>query len=80
MLEFRILGPLEVVDDGGAIRLGGPKQRATLAILLLTANRVVGGMRAVPSVVRAPAEGTTTSSTDTSYPFGVRFFSAKGSI
>jgi DNA-binding SARP family transcriptional activator len=41
VLEFRILGPLEVVDDEGAIRLGGPKQRATLAILLLDANRVL---------------------------------------
>ena len=41
MLEFRILGPLEVVDDEGPLRLGGPKQRATLAILLLNANRVV---------------------------------------
>src|SRR5689334_8308132 len=41
MLEFRVLGPLEVVAEEGAIRLGGPKQRATLAILLLNANRVV---------------------------------------
>jgi DNA-binding SARP family transcriptional activator len=41
MLEFRILGPLEVVGEKGPIRLGGPKQRATLAILLLSANRVV---------------------------------------
>jgi DNA-binding SARP family transcriptional activator len=41
MLEFRILGPLEVVGEDGSIQLGGPKQRATLAILLLTANRVV---------------------------------------
>jgi DNA-binding SARP family transcriptional activator len=41
MLEFRILGPLEVARDGDAIPLGGPKQRATLAILLLNANRVV---------------------------------------
>jgi Bacterial transcriptional activator domain len=41
MLAFRILGPLEVVDDEGPLRLGGPKQRATLAILLLNANRVV---------------------------------------
>ncbi len=41
MLEFRILGPLEVVGGGGPIRLGGPKQRATLAILLLNANRIV---------------------------------------
>jgi DNA-binding SARP family transcriptional activator len=41
MPEFRILGPLEVVDEDGPLRLGGPKQRATLAILLLNANRVV---------------------------------------
>ena len=40
MLDFRILGPLEVVGGEGSIRLGGPKQRATLAILLLDANPV----------------------------------------
>jgi DNA-binding SARP family transcriptional activator len=41
VLEFHILGPLEVVGEHGPVRLGGPKQRATLAILLLNANRVV---------------------------------------
>src|SRR5438034_559088 len=41
VLEFRILGPLEVVGEHGPLRLGGPKQRATLAILLLNVNRVV---------------------------------------
>jgi DNA-binding SARP family transcriptional activator/nucleotide-binding universal stress UspA family protein len=41
MLDFRILGPLEVVAERAPVRLGGPKQRATLAILLLNANRVV---------------------------------------
>ena len=41
VLEFSILGPLEVFDDGRPVRLGGPKQRAALAILLLSANRVV---------------------------------------
>ena len=41
MLEFRLLGPLEVLADGSPVALGGPKQRATLAILLLNANRVV---------------------------------------
>ena len=41
MLEFRLLGPLEVAGDRGLISLGGPRQRATLAILLLSANRVV---------------------------------------
>jgi DNA-binding SARP family transcriptional activator len=41
VLEFRILGPLEVVGEAGPIPLAGPKQRATLAILILNANRVV---------------------------------------
>jgi DNA-binding SARP family transcriptional activator len=45
VLDFRILGSLEVADDGRPIRLGGPKQRATLAILLLNANRVVSAER-----------------------------------
>src|SRR5512132_1803491 len=41
MLEFRLLGPLEVLADGSPLSLGGRKQRTTLAILLLHANRVV---------------------------------------
>jgi DNA-binding SARP family transcriptional activator len=40
-LDFRILGPLEVVGETGALRLGGPKRRAVLAVLLLDPNRVV---------------------------------------
>ena len=37
MLEFRILGPLEVSDEAGPIALGGQRQRALLAALLLDA-------------------------------------------
>src|SRR5262252_6078206 len=40
-LEFRILGPLEVQLNGAPVRVGGPKQRALLAVLLCHANRVV---------------------------------------
>jgi DNA-binding SARP family transcriptional activator/ABC-type oligopeptide transport system substrate-binding subunit len=40
-VEFRILGPLQVLDDGRPVPLGGGKQRATLAILLLSRNEVV---------------------------------------
>jgi DNA-binding SARP family transcriptional activator len=40
-MEFRILGPLEVYSDGHAVDLGGAKQRALLAVLLLHANQVV---------------------------------------
>ena len=42
MTYFRILGPLEVAaDDGAPISLGGTKQRALLAVLLLRAGEVV---------------------------------------
>jgi len=40
-VEFDILGPLEVRRSGRAVPLGGPRQRAVLALLLLEANRVV---------------------------------------
>ena len=40
-MEFRILGPLELYSDGQLVDLGGAKQRALLAVLLLHANRVV---------------------------------------
>ena len=46
-MEFRILGPLEVVDDGRQIDLGGAKQRALLTMLLLEANRVVSSDRLI---------------------------------
>jgi DNA-binding SARP family transcriptional activator len=38
---FRILGPIEAMSPSGPIRLGGPRQRSVLALLLLEANRVV---------------------------------------
>ena len=40
-MEFRILGPLEVVQGGRLLALGGPRQRALLAVLLTKANEVV---------------------------------------
>jgi WD40 repeat protein/DNA-binding SARP family transcriptional activator len=46
-LEFRILGPLAVRVDGRGIAVGGPKQRALLALLLLSANRVVSRERLI---------------------------------
>ena len=47
MIEFRILGPLEVEDDGRLVPLGGSKQRAVLAILLLHRGEVVSVDRLV---------------------------------
>ena len=46
-LEFRILGPLSVRVDGTEVPIGGPKQRGLLALLLLSANRVVSRERFV---------------------------------
>src|SRR6266536_3387945 len=40
-MEFRVLGPLQVVDAGRTVALGGPMQRAVLALLVLEPNRVV---------------------------------------
>ncbi|GGL05568.1 SARP family transcriptional regulator [Sphaerisporangium melleum] len=40
-MEFRILGPLEVVAGTARVDIGGTRQRITLANLLLDANRVV---------------------------------------
>ena len=40
-MEFRVLGPVQAFDDGRALPLGGPKQRALLAELLLHGGAVV---------------------------------------
>jgi DNA-binding SARP family transcriptional activator len=49
-MEFRLLGPLEVVNLERAMPIGGPKQRAVLAQLLLRANRLVSVDRLIDSV------------------------------
>jgi DNA-binding SARP family transcriptional activator len=41
MIEYRVLGPLEVVVDGAPVELAGQRQRAVLALLLVHANEVV---------------------------------------
>ena len=40
-MEFRVLGPLEARVDGEQISLGGAKQRAVLAVLLLSPDEVI---------------------------------------
>ena len=47
MLEFRILGPLEVLDGETPLPLGGRNQRALLTLLLLRANEPVSTERLV---------------------------------
>jgi predicted ATPase/DNA-binding SARP family transcriptional activator len=46
-VDFLILGPLEVVEDGVALRLGGPRTRALLAALLVEADRFVSRDRLI---------------------------------
>jgi DNA-binding SARP family transcriptional activator len=47
-LDFRLLGPLEVVVDGGvAVSIGTGRQRALLAFLILRANELVESDRLV---------------------------------
>ena len=46
-MEYRVLGPLEVRDDGHSLPLAGAKQRALLAVLLVHANRVLSRDRLI---------------------------------
>jgi DNA-binding SARP family transcriptional activator len=46
-VEFRILGPLEVVERNRVLPLGGSRQRALLALLLTRANEVVSADRLI---------------------------------
>lgn len=41
VIEYRLLGPLEVSVNGTVIRIGGLRQRTLLAMLLLRANQPV---------------------------------------
>jgi DNA-binding SARP family transcriptional activator len=46
-MEFRLLGPLEVLVEGEPLLLGGQKQRGILALLLLQPNHVVSTDRLI---------------------------------
>src|SRR5215471_4723929 len=46
-MEFRLLGPLEVAENGRLVSLGGSRARALLALLLLHRNQVLAVDRIV---------------------------------
>jgi DNA-binding SARP family transcriptional activator len=46
-MDLRILGPLEAVVHGRPVHLGGRRQRALLALLLLNANEVISSDRLI---------------------------------
>ena len=49
-MEFRILGPLEVEENGKPLAPGGRKARALLALLLIHANESLSADRLVDEV------------------------------
>ena len=49
-MEFRILGPLEVLDEGRPVALGGSRRRALLALLLLHAGEILPAERIVDAL------------------------------
>src|ERR671914_2828274 len=57
-MEFRILGPLQALDAGRELPLGGAKQRALLALLLLDPNRVVSRDRLIDGLWHADPPDT----------------------
>jgi SARP family transcriptional regulator, regulator of embCAB operon len=62
VIRFSLLGPVEAHRDGERVPLGGPKQRAVLAVLLLNANRAVQISQIVDGVwgERAPGRAVNT--------------------
>ena len=59
MLEFRVLGPLEIGSHGTPVRVSGRKERAVLAALLVDPGRAGGageaGRKARDIATRRPA-------------------------
>ena len=56
-MDFRILGPLEVLDAGDPVEIGPRKQRLLLALLVISANRVVTTDRILEELWGDDAEG-----------------------
>ncbi|APU15011.1 AfsR/SARP family transcriptional regulator [Actinoalloteichus fjordicus] len=61
MVDFRLLGPLEVLVRGDQVPIGGPRQRVVLTMLLLNAGRVVSVDSLVETVwgTRPPSSSRT---------------------
>src|SRR5262249_34930694 len=75
-MEFRILGPLEVEEDGRQIALGGDKQRSLLALLLLGRGRPVSTDRLVEEIWHGEPPATAAKSIQV---YAARLRSALGS-
>jgi DNA-binding SARP family transcriptional activator/ABC-type glycerol-3-phosphate transport system substrate-binding protein len=61
-MEFRVLGSLEVVDDGRTVVVASPRERALLALLVIHANRALSWERVLDELWgdEPPASGAKT--------------------
>ena len=57
-MEFRVLGPIEVIDEGRVVPLNAAKPRALLAMLLLRANEFVPSDRLIDDLWDAAPPAT----------------------
>ena len=64
-MEFRILGMLEVVEDGRPVQIGASKERALLAELILRANQIVSRGRLMEVVWPESPPATATATLNT---------------
>src|SRR6478752_8530418 len=53
-MEFRVLGPFEVLHEGAVVPLSAAKQRALLAMLLLRSGTTVSGSRLIENLWEQP--------------------------
>ena len=62
VIEFRVLGPFEVVESDRPVAVGGPKQRALLAVLVFHRGEVVSSDRLIDELwgERPPATAAKT--------------------
>lgn len=70
-MEFRILGPLEVVDGERSVPLGGAKQRSVLGLLLVARGRTVTTDALIDEIWNGRAPETARKSVQT-YVSGLR--------
>ena len=57
-MEFRVLGPLEVFEGDRLIAVGGRRQRALLAFLLVHANQIVSSEQMIEGLWGGAPGGT----------------------
>jgi hypothetical protein len=78
-VRYRVLGPLEADVGGQPARLGSPKQRVTLALLLLQPNTVVPAARLVDGLWGDEPPGSATNLVE-GYVSGLRKALGKDAI